>query len=154
MSDVDNGDVLASYEPDTLLPTASVGKVFLLIEVAARVERGELELAHLVDRDAVPPVADSGLWQHLATSRLPLADVARLVGTVSDNWATNALLDVVGLEAVQDCAAVWAPGGSMLHDQVRDVRRAGEPPTLSEGCASDWTQVFEALARGEVVSRS
>ena len=152
VSDVDGGDVLASYEPDALLPTASVGKVFLLIEVAARVERGELELAHLVDRDAVPPVADSGLWQHLATGRLPLADVVRLVGTVSDNWATNALLDVVGLEAVQDCAAVWAPGGSMLHDQVRDVRRAGDPATLSEGSASDWTQVFGALARGEVVS--
>ena len=40
VSDVDGGDVLASHEPDALLPTASVGKVFLLIEVAARVERG------------------------------------------------------------------------------------------------------------------
>jgi beta-lactamase class A len=93
----------------------------------------------------VEPVADSGLWQHLATDVLPLVDAARLVGTVSDNWATNALLDVVGIDAVRERARLLAPGGSVLHDLVRDHRGPGHPPTLSEGCASDWVAIVPAL---------
>ena len=145
MRDVGGDRVLASYDADVLLPTTSVAKIFLLVVLAERIARGELDPDQLVDRSSVPPVADSGLWQHLATPRLPLIDVARLVGTVSDNWATNALLELVGMESVRECARRLAPGGSMLHDHVRDVRGPGHPPTLSEGCASDWTRVLAGL---------
>jgi beta-lactamase class A len=142
------------HHPDRLLRTASVGKVFLLVEVADRIERGLLDPAEPVRRGRVAPVADSGLWQHLATPELPLADAACLVGAVSDNWATNALLDVVGLVAVRDRARALAPGGSMLHDLVRDDRGAAHPPTLSEGCAADWAALMAGLERGSVVSRA
>lgn len=134
-----------AHEPDLLLPTASVGKVFLLAELSARLDAGELDAQQPVDRRRVAPIADSGLWQHLVTDVLPLADVARLVGTVSDNWATNALLDLVGLDAVRERAAALAPGGSVLHDLVRDHRGPEHPPTLSEGCASDWVTVLPTL---------
>jgi beta-lactamase class A len=140
-------------EPDLLLPTASVGKVFLLLELAARLESGALSPDLPVDRRAVDPVADSGLWQHLATDVLPVADAAQLVGTVSDNWATNALLDLVGLGAVQERARSVAPGGSQLLDLVRDRRLAEHPPTLSVGCASDWFPLMSALATGDGLGR-
>jgi beta-lactamase class A len=134
-----------AHEPDLLLPTASVGKVFLLAELSARLDAGTLDEHQPVDRRRVEPVADSGLWQHLATDVLPLVDAARLVGTVSDNWATNALLDVVGLDAVRERARLLAPGGSVLHDLVRDHRGPEHPPTLSEGCARDWVSIVPAL---------
>lgn len=134
-----------AHEPDLLLPTASVGKVFLLAEVAARLDDGRLEQRQPVDRRRSAPVADSGLWQHLVSDVLPLADVARLVGTVSDNWATNALLDLVGLDAVRDRATRMAPHGSALHDLVRDHRGPEHPPTLNEGCASDWAAILPSL---------
>src|SRR5688500_11044511 len=90
--DLGSGEVLASHEPDRLLSTASVGKVFVLVELADWLRSGELAADEPLDRRAVPPVADSGLWQHLSTDVLPLVDVARLVGAVSDNLATNVLL--------------------------------------------------------------
>jgi len=142
------------HDPDRLLRTASVGKVFLLVEVADRLERGLLDPAHAVRRDRVAPVADSGLWQHLSTVELPVVDVASLVGAVSDNWATNALLDLVGLDAVRERARTLAPGGSMLHDLVRDERGPHHPPTLSEGCASDWVSLMAGLEAGTVVSQA
>lgn len=149
--DLASGAVRLSHQPHRLLRTASVAKVFLLVEVARRLHDGTLRSDQPLRRDRVPPVADSGLWQHLVTEELPLVDVARLVGSVSDNWATNVLLDLVGLPAVQQVARALAPGGSMLHDAVRDRRTAAHPASLSEGCAHDWTRVFAGLAAGTVV---
>ncbi len=150
--DADTGAVLADREPGLTLRTASVAKVFALVELAARLESGELSPDTVLDRRSVAPVRDSGLWQHLRVDELPLEDVAVLVGSVSDNLATNALLDVLGLDRVQARAAQLAPGGSTLHDRVRDERGGNDPETLSSGCAGDWAGLFAALHRGEVVS--
>ena len=140
-----DGRALAGRDETELLPTASLAKVFLLAEVAERIAVGELDPAEVLDRSRIAPVGDSGLWQHLAVEELPVADAAVLVGSVSDNLATNVLLDRVGLDAVQRRARSLAPGGSMLHDLVRDVRRPADPPTLSEGCARDYAQWFRGL---------
>ena len=140
-----SGQELFTHEPDRLLRTASVAKLFLLLEVAERLEAGTLGPDHPVRRDPVEPVADSGLWQHLAVDTLPVVDAAVLVGAVSDNLATNVLVDLVGLEAVQERARRTVTGGSTLHDLVRDVRTPTDPPTLSEGCASDWAGVMAGL---------
>jgi len=137
-----SGDVLIESDPDLLLPTASVGKVFLLHHLAQLLDEDE-SLGHLLLRkDSVEPVADSGLWQHLDIPALTLTDCARLVGAVSDNLATNVLLDHVGLAPVQAVARRLAPGGSMLNDSVRDVRTPEDPPMLSLGCAADWVSYF------------
>ena len=147
-----DGRSLVHHEPQRLLRTASLAKVFLLVEVADRLDRGLLDPQQPVRRDRVAPVADSGLWQHLASPELPLVDVACLVGAVSDNWATNALVDLVGLASVRARATALAPGGSTMHDLVRDDRGPDDPPTLSEGCAADWARLFRGLAAGSVVS--
>jgi beta-lactamase class A len=150
--DADTGAVLAERDPDLTMRTASVAKVFALVELAARLEAGDLRADVMLDRRSVAPVRDSGLWQHLRVDELALEDVAVLVASVSDNLATNALLDLLGLAQVQARAAQLAPGGSTLHDVVRDERLGEDPPTLSSGSAGDWAGLFAALHRGEVVS--
>jgi beta-lactamase class A len=151
--DAETGAVVAGHASDRLLRTASVAKVFLLLEVAELLERGELAPDRPLRRDAVAPVADSGLWQHLTIDVLPVEDAAILVAAVSDNWATNALVDLVGLSAVRDRARRTVAGGSTLHDLVRDVRTPADPPTLSEGCAADWAGLFAGLHAGSAASR-
>lgn len=107
--DIDTGAVLAARDEESLLSSASVGKLFVLIELAHRLADDSVDGAELLDRHAVEPVADSGLWQRLCVDRLPLLDVATLVGTVSDNWATNVLIDRLGLDAIRARAQQWAP---------------------------------------------
>lgn len=140
--DTGSGETLVESAPDLLLPTASVAKIFLLHHLAELLDEdpslGEL----LLRKDSVAPVADSGLWQHLDVPALTMNDCARLVGAVSDNVATNVLLDHVGLAPVQAVARRLAAGGSMLNDSVRDVRRPEDPPLLSIGCAADWVAYF------------
>ena len=143
--DLGSGEVLASHDPDRLLSTASVGKVFVLIELAERLRDGSLGPDQPLDRRTVTPVADSGLWQHLSTDVLPVVDVATLVGAVSDNWATNVLIDLLGLDAVRARAQGWAPRGSDLVDVVRGLRGPDDPPHLSLGCAADHVEVLARL---------
>jgi beta-lactamase class A len=143
--DLGSGEVLASHDPDRLLSTASVGKVFALIELAEQLSSGTLDKDQPLDRRAVVPVAVCGLWQHLSVDVLPLADVAQLVGAVSDNLATNVLLDLLGIDAVRARAAQWAPRGSDLVDVVRGLRGPDDPPHLSLGCAADHVAVLARL---------
>lgn len=136
--DAHTGEHLIDVGADRLLRTASVGKLLLLRLVAQRIEE-QPALAHAVlDKASTLPVADSGLWQHLEATRLPVVDHAALVAAVSDNLCTNALLDFVGLENVQQASGAWMPGGSQLLDHVRDERGPTDPETLSVGTARDY----------------
>lgn len=137
VTDADSDTVLLARTPDVVLATASVAKVLLLSEVAARVEAGVLALDQPLDRRVTPRVGDSGLWHRMATDVLPLGDVALLVAAVSDNWATNVLALEVGLAS------------SGLLDLARDVRGPEDPPVLSLGNASAWTTVLGRLHRRE-----
>ncbi|MFW5468580.1 serine hydrolase [Knoellia sp. CPCC 206435] len=143
--DLGSGEVLASHDPDRLLSTASVGKLFVLVELAERLHDGRVAPDLPLDRRAVPPVADSGLWQHLSTDVLPVVDVARLVGAASDNLATNVLIDLLTLESIRTRAREWATRGSDLVDVVRGLRGPADPPHLSLGCAADLTDVLARL---------
>lgn len=147
-------ECIYEHNAHELLRTASVGKLFLLIEVADLITRGDLDPSEPLDRETTEPVADSGLWQHLSTTRLPVVDLARLVGTVSDNWATNVLIGRVRLAAVQARAASLTADGSTLHDRVRDIRTAEHPRTPSEGSAADLARLFADLHAGTVVSEA
>lgn len=143
---------LLSIGPSRVLRTASVAKLFLLVEVAAQLESGRLSPGELLDRSTVAPVFDSGLWHRMTVDALPVVDVAALVGAVSDNWATNVLLNRVGLAAVQGRAASLGYVDSALLDCVRDERTAAHPETLSVGTSNDWARFMSELAAGRIVS--
>ena len=149
-----DGQVLDEESSDTVQSTASVGKVFLLCEVAERIVDGRLDPHARVARDPQLAVADSGMWQYLAQDSLPLVDVCVLVAAVSDNWATNVLLESVGLDAVAARAEALGCAHSGLHDRVRDVRTPDDPPTLSSGTARELAEVARrihvAASGGEV----
>ncbi len=141
----DGRESLAEYCAHDLVRTASVAKIFVLMELASRLSDGVIDADQLLDRRRVDAVSDSGLWHAMRTDSLPVADVALLIGAVSDNWATNVALDLCGLETVQALARTVAPGGSMLNDYVRTTRPAGVPPTVSVGCAHDWVDIMQRL---------
>ena len=139
------GHVSDAIEADQTHPTASIGKVFLLCEVAERIADGRLDPRARLARDPRLSVADSGLWQHLAQDSLPLEDLCFLVAAVSDNWATNVLLDMVGLESVGARAQALGCHYSGLHDRVRDARTDDDPPTLSSGTARELAEVARRI---------
>ena len=149
--DLDSGRALVTIDDRIVLPTASVGKVLLLIEVAARVTAETAAGLGILDKASVDAVADAGLWQHLTAPSLPMADVAALVGATSDNLATNVLLRQVGLPAVRRRAESLGLERTAMLDIVRDARGPDDAPQLSVGSTAELSRLFASLARGEVV---
>ena len=149
--DAATGSLLAARSPDRVLPTASVGKILLLLEVARRLADGRLDPTRPLPRTEEEPVTDSGLWQHLRADALPAEDLAVLTAAVSDNLATNVLLREVGLDAVASVGPSLGVPTLRLLDRVRDVRTAEDPPTLSEGSALDLARFAAMLATEETM---
>ncbi|MFE7844414.1 serine hydrolase [Microbacterium sp. NPDC057407] len=148
-ADAASDSLLAERGADRSLSTASVGKILLLIELARRFAAGELERARPLERGK-EAVGDSGLWQAMDASSLSAADAARLVGAVSDNVATNVLLDLVGLAAVTRAAADLGLTRTALLDRVRDDRLPEHPPALSRGSAAELARLAARLHRRDV----
>lgn len=144
---------LDQLDAQVVLPTASVGKIFLLLTVADLLDRGALDPSEQLEPVSDDAVADSGLLQYLADQRMSIDDLARLVGAVSDNLATNVLLRRVGLAAVHELTATLGVTASALNDYVRDDRRPGvHAATLSHGTGAELWSIAERLERGVLVS--
>lgn len=155
MSVRDNtGRELAVLDADRVLNTASVGKLLLLIEVARRSAADDLDGATLLSRSTAPWAADSGLWQHLGIEQLSVDDLCVLVASVSDNLATNVLLEHVGVQSVKALAESLGLAHTALLDYVRDHRDVADPPTLSTGTASELSDLTSRLSRRQVVSEA
>ncbi|GMA95100.1 serine hydrolase [Pseudolysinimonas kribbensis] len=151
VSDLDTGRSLLAIDERIVLPTASIGKILLLIEVSARLSEREASAYGILDKTARDAVGRSGLWQHLQAPALPVADLATLVGATSDNLATNVLLRQVGLQAVRERTESLGLLRTALLDLVRDTRGPDDAPQLSVGSTAELAWLFGALARGEVV---
>lgn len=147
-----HGNELFALNSDRVLATASIGKLLLLVEAAERIATGALDASEPLIRTDADSVADSGLWQNLRSNELPTADVAALVGAVSDNLATNVLLRRIGLEALSQRARTLGLVNVALHDQVRDFRGIEDPPQLSTGNAKELVRLICAIVDADGVS--
>jgi beta-lactamase class A len=152
--DARSGRVLSAVDADRRHPTASIGKLLLLIEAARRFAGGELRRDEPLTRTAADAVRDSGLWQHLAVDTLPAQDVALLVAAVSDNLATNVLLRAIGLDELDALARRLGLTATRLLDKVRDKRGPGDPEALSSGSAAELSGLVHGLWAGSVVSEA
>jgi beta-lactamase class A len=152
VSVIDPSGTGAGHDAGRRLRTASIGKILLLAEAARQIEERELDPGEMLRRDPELAVADSGLWQHLAVDALPVADVAVLIAAVSDNYATNVLLDRIGPAAVAGLTARLGLRHTSLNDRVRGHRGPHHPPTLSNGSADELSGLMLRIARRELIS--
>lgn len=146
------GNAVSQINHHDLLSTASVGKIFVLIELASQIEDERLREEMIIERSEENKVEDSGIWQHLRTSQLPLSDLASLVGATSDNWATNTIMQVLTLDAVQKTASRITADGSTILDRVRDERSSDDVGMLSVGTANDWQSILTGLAHKSLIN--
>lgn len=122
------------WQPDLVLPTASVIKVPVLIALLRQVDQGGIDLDARVTMKAEERVGGSGVLKLFDGGLQPtVRDVATMMIAVSDNTATNMVIDLVGgTEPVNAAMAELGLPTVTLHNAVQfevigdDVRRLGE----------------------------
>lgn len=149
--DLSTGDTLVAIDDRIVLPTGSIGKVLLLIEVSARLTARDDSGYGILDKPPLGLVGQSGVWQHMQAPSLPVADLATLVGSTNDDVATNLLLNRVGLDAVRARTESLGLSRTALLDFARDSRGPDDAPQLSVGSTAELAKLFGMLAREEAV---
>lgn len=120
------------WNADELFPTASAIKLAVLAALMQQVEDGLYTLAEPLMLRRSDQIGGSGLLQHLTPGLvMPIRDWAFLMMNVSDNLATNVLIDQVGLLYVQKWLAEHNFPEVYLHRKIdfgvlaQDIKELG-----------------------------
>jgi len=136
---------------DSVSPTASTIKLAILYELVKQAEEGRLNLEEVRPLDRRQAVGGSGILFDLGTPSLSLADYATLMVVLSDNTATNVLIDKVGMEAVNARMRGLGLRDTKLRRHMMDgaaARRGDE----NVSTAGEIARLLEALHRGQGLS--
>ena len=173
----ENLDSGVSYalRADAPVPTASTIKLPIMIELFAQASEGRLDWNQklvLTDQDKV---SGSGVLTELsAGDALPIRDLMHLMIVVSDNTATNLILDRIGGNAVNVRMAQLGLKQTAVMRKIMQTKLFPDPDAkphpeglTDEGkkpvndrwgtgrsCPRDMVLILEKLYRGELVSKA
>jgi beta-lactamase class A len=139
---------------DEVLPTASSIKIAILAELFRQAQQGKVKLGDLYTLQKADIVGGSGITEALTpgVTRLTLRDVAALMISVSDNSATNIIIDRVGMENVNGLLDSLGLTHTRLRRKMMDLKAAAEG---RENIATprEMMTLLEDLYRGKVLNK-
>ena len=138
------------------MSAASLIKVPILITALGQVARGKLDLTSRFDLSEAEQVSGSGVLHVLNLGLRPtLHDLLTLMIVVSDNTATNMLIDITGQDAINDfCQSAGMTQTSLAgklqlpEGRRNEAQRRGETNTT---CAADMLGLLTSLQRGDLL---
>jgi len=155
-----------TYNGDERVRTASTIKIAVMIEVFARVAEGKAKWTDELVLTKAARYSGSGILPELGDGlRLTLQDCVRSMMTLSDNTATNMVLDYLSSNTAPGTDAVNDRMNSLGFKSTRIMRRIGgggdskagkDPENRKFGLGAttphEMVQILEKLDRGEIVS--
>lgn len=157
---LDSGETYA-LAADERVRTASTIKIAVMVEAFARVAEGKAKWSDQLVLEKAKKVSGSGILTELSEGmHVSLRDAVNLMMLVSDNTATNLVLDVLTTDAVNGRME------SLGLQKIKILRRvgsggeseAGKDPEnkkfgLGFATSREMVLLMEKIERGEVVSR-
>jgi beta-lactamase class A len=139
---------------DDVFPQASSIKVAVLAELYRQSQAGKLKLTDLYTVQATDLVPDSTIMGGLTpgVTRITLRDLATMMIAVSDNSATNVLIDRVGMENVNALMDSLGLAHTRLRRKMMDLKAASEGRENISTPAEMMT-LLEDLYRGKVLNK-
>jgi len=150
-----------TYNGDERVRTASTIKIAVMVEAFARVAEGKAKWTDELVLTKAARYSGSGILPELGDGlRLTLQDCVRLMMTLSDNTATNMVLNYLGSDAVNERM------NSLGFKATRIMRRVGSGGESKEGkdpankkyglgatTPHEMVEILEKLDRGEILSK-
>jgi beta-lactamase class A len=143
---------------DEPFPTASLIKVPILVALYDRVAKGELALSDPIRVTKVDKVPGSGQLRFFHDDHeVTVADAARLMITISDNTATNLLLDKVPMRKVwEKMEALGLPRTKVHSKTFQRFTSVAMDSSAKYGLGvttpNEMARLFALLADGKAVS--
>ncbi len=167
-----NLDTGATYgiQPDDPVPTASTIKLAVMIECFAEAAEGKLKWTEPLRLSDAEKVSGTGVLQDLSDGdELPIRDFLDLMIVLSDNTATNTILNRIGGNAVNSRMAELGFKQTRI---MRKIRGNGTNPNVSSGITEEGAKpenkkwglgrssphemvtILEKLYRGQMIDKS
>ena len=151
-----NGDEFL-HNANTPMPTASLIKFPVMVEVFRQAEMGTVNLHEMITLEEGDKVPGSGiLTSHFsAGTQLSLRDAIRLMIVYSDNTATNLVLDRIGLQSVADAMAALEMPQTKINAKVfrRDTSifpDRSQEFGLGSTTAAETLRLYQLLHEGKL----
>lgn len=137
-----------------VFPQASSIKICVLAELYRQAQQGKLKLTDLYTVNTGDLVQDSDIMGGLTpgVTRVTLRDLATMVVAVSDNSATNVLIDRVGMENVNAFLSAQGLAQTRLRRKMMDVKAAAEGRE-NISTPNEMMRLLESLYRGEILNK-
>lgn len=140
------------HHDNQVFPAASTIKLVILVALAQAVDDGRLDLTATAPMLGTQRVGGSGVLNWLQPGlQLTLRDHAWLMIAISDNTASNVLIDAVGMPAIHKVQrSVGLRNTSLNRRFLGRLPDPGQPENLAT--AGDLTRLLFAIDRGSAAS--
>jgi beta-lactamase class A len=147
-----DGETLFANEPDRAYPAASVIKVPLVMALYADAADGRIDLGEEIATGE--RIDGSGILRDMRDVRaLSLRDLAAAMMVLSDNTATNRVIERLGVERVAARMAEWGITSTALRRKMYDFE-AAKRGLENVATASDLVALLARLVAGECHDRA
>lgn len=151
---IETGEVIA-VNPDIETTTASTVKVPILVALLRQVDAGQVSLDDRLTVTEETNVKGSGVLRDLSLGvELSVRDVATLMIIVSDNTATNMIIDLVGIPYVNQTLRDFGFTRTELRDRISFERMSEDGKNFAVTTPAELAGIMEALATGRILSDS
>ena len=134
--------------PDETFPLASTIKLAILYELFKQADEGRLNLDEVRPLDRRHVVGGSGVLVELTAPAMSMRDYATLMVVLSDNTATNLLIDAVGMANVTRRMGELGLKTLQLRRKMIDLA-AAQRGDENVGSASDVARLLTLIYRSE-----
>jgi len=151
--DLTSGDKFL-LRADDVFPQASSIKIAVLVELYRQAQEGKLKLTDLYTVQQSDLVQDSDIMGGLTPgiTKITLRDLATMMVAVSDNSATNVLIDRVGMDAVNAEMDALALPHTRLRRKMMDLKAASEGRE-NVSTPQEMMKLLQAVYAGKVLNK-
>jgi beta-lactamase class A len=151
IEDLSSGETHFRHE-DEVFPQASSIKIAVLAELYRQAQQGKLKLTDLYTVQSSDLVPDSDIMGGLTPglTKITLRDLATMMVAVSDNSATNVLIDRVGMENVNALMDSLGLHHTRLRRKMMDLKAASEGRE-NVSTPREMMTLLDSLYRGKVL---
>jgi beta-lactamase class A len=139
---------------DEIMPQASSIKIAVLANLYLQAQQGKLKLTdeYVVRKEDLVPGSDIMLGLTPGVTRLTLRDLATMMVAVSDNSATNIIIDRVGMDNVNSMLESIGLHSTRLRRQMMDLKAAGEGRE-NVSTPREMMTLLETIYRGKLLNK-